>query len=148
MRIEVFGLAMEAPGVTAYLWSPWRCTVIETRLFEALTTIPNIEIEKEADEVRLHLNEPKQWKMALTNLSRVLKGWQEEATDAGAERRSWRWLIEGDVDANGYDHKGERSAFWLFARLSVERGGLGDSEKAEELDLNGFGLCVWAIDDE
>ena len=73
----------------------------------------------------------------------MLKGWQEEATDAGTERRSWRWLVEADVDANGYDQQNEKSAFWAFVRLSLDRGGPGESEKGEDIDLSGFGVCVW-----
>ena len=39
-------------------------------------------------------------------MCRVLKGWQEEA-DPGREKRTWRWLLEGDTDDSGYDHAGE-----------------------------------------
>jgi hypothetical protein len=148
MRVELFGLAMDAPGVTAYLWSPWRCSALEHKLFDSLTSLPNVEIEKEADEVRLHITDPKTWRAAVQNLSRVLKGWQEEGVDAGNEKRGWRWLIEGDVDADGYDHKGEKSAFWLFVRLALDRGGPGDGEKGEDIDLNGFGVCVWGQDEK
>ena len=55
--------------------------------------------------------------------------------------------MEGDIDTNGYDHKGEKSAFWLFLRLSMDRGGPIDGEKAEEFDLNGFGICIWGEDE-
>ena len=55
----------------------------------------------------------------------------------------WRWLIEGDVDASGYDHKGEKAAFWLFVRLALDRGGPGEPEKGEDVDLNGFGIRIW-----
>jgi hypothetical protein len=76
-------------------------------------------------------------------MQRVLKGWQEEATDAGAERRSWRWLVEADVDANGYDLHGEKACFWAYVRLALDRGGPGEVEKGEDIDLNGFGISVW-----
>ncbi len=147
MRVELFGLVMDAPGVTAYLWSPWRCAALEHKLFESLTGIPGAEIEKEADEVRLHITDAKGWRQAVQNMSRVLKGWQEEGVDAGNEKRGWRWLLEGDVDANGYDHKGEKAAFWLFVRLALDRGGPGEPEKGEDVDLNGFGVCVWGQDE-
>lgn len=143
MLVELFGLTMETPGVTFYLWSPWRCSAIEHKLFEAMSTLPNAKLEREPDEVRLHISDTKVWKQAVQNMSRVLKGWQEEGVDANNEKRAWRWLIEADVDANGYDHKGEKSAFWLFLRLSMDQGGPADEEKAEDLDLNGFGVCVW-----
>jgi hypothetical protein len=144
MQVDLFGLTMETPGVTFYLWSPWRCTAIEHKLFESLANLPNASLEREPDEIRLHIAEPKAWKLAVQNLSRVIKGWQEEGVDANNEKRSWRWLLEADVDSNGYDHKGEKSAFWAFLRLSIDRGGnLGEPEKLEDIDLNGFGVCVW-----
>jgi hypothetical protein len=143
MRVELYGLTMEAPGVTFYLWSPWRCSALEHRLFDALKGIPNATLESAPDEARLHVADAKGWKLAVQHLSRVLKGWQEEASDAGTERRGWRWLLESDVDANGYDMNGEKAAFWLYVRLSLDRGGPGDQEKGEDIDLNGFGVCVW-----
>src|SRR4051794_27585509 len=107
MRVELFGLAMDAPGVTVSLWSPWRCTALEHKLFDSLKGVTDAEVEIEPDEIRIQLSTEKQWKQATDKLVRVLKGWQEEAADAGAEKRSWRWLVEADVDASGFDHKGE-----------------------------------------
>lgn len=144
MRVDLFGLAMEAPGVTFYLWSPWRCSALEHKLFDSLKTVPNVNLEAIPDELRVHISEAKSWKVATQNLSRVLKGWQEEASDVGREeRRAWRWLVEADVDANGYDMQGERSSFWAYVRLSLDRGGPGEAEKGEDIDLNGFGIQVW-----
>ena len=34
MRVDLFGLVMEAPSVTLYLWSSWRCSAIEHKLYE------------------------------------------------------------------------------------------------------------------
>ncbi|HEY1191978.1 MAG TPA: hypothetical protein VGE74_30390, partial [Gemmata sp.] len=136
MRVDLFGLVMEAPGVTFYLWSPWRCSAIEHKLFDALKTVPNATAEAVPDEVRLHITEAKSWRAALQNLSRVLKGWQEEASDGGKdERRSWRWLLEADTDASGYDMQGEKASFWAYLRLSIDRGGPGEAEKGEDIDL-------------
>jgi hypothetical protein len=143
MRVDLFGLSMEAPGATIYLWSPWRCSLIEHKLFESLKGIPNAKFEIEPDEGRFHISETKTWKVVNERMTRVLKGWQEEGSDAGAERRSWRWLIEADVDQNGFDHKGEKTAFWCFLKLMVDRGGPGEEEKFEDFDLEGFGVCVW-----
>ena len=144
MRVDLFGLTMEAPGVTFYLWSPWRCSALEHKLFESLRAIPNANLEAAADELRIHITEVKGWKAAVQHMSRVLKGWQEEASDGGKdERRSWRWLMEADVDAAGYDMTGERANFWAYVRLALDHGGPGESEKGEDIDLNGFGVQVW-----
>jgi hypothetical protein len=143
MKVDLFGLTMEAPAVTFYLWSPWRCSALEHKLFESLRGIPSASLEAAADEIRIKITDPKAWKVAVQNLSRVLKGWQEEASDvAKDERRGWRWLLEADVDGAGYDMAGERSSFWAYVRLSVDRGGPGETDKGEDIDLNGFGVQV------
>ena len=93
MRVELFGLTFETPAVTFYLWSPWRAAALEHKLFESLKAVPNAAFEQNGDEYRLQLADAKGWRLAVQNMSRVLKGWQEEASDAGKdERRSWRWL--------------------------------------------------------
>jgi len=146
MRIDLYGLAFETPKATVYLWSPWRASALEHRLFEMVQQLPGLRPEKDADEVRIHITDPKSWRAALQGICRVLKGWQEEA-DAGSERRAWRWLVEGDTDEGGYDHQGEPACIWAFLRLLVERGGLEDAapDKFEEIDLNGFGVRIWPI---
>jgi hypothetical protein len=145
MRVDLFGLTMEAPGATVYLWSPWRCSQLEHKLFDALKGLPGAKYESEPDEIRLHVTETKAWKSVLERTTRVLKGWQEEASDTGTGKRGWRWLVEADTDANGFDFKGEKTAFWLFCRLSIDRTGPGDGgeDKYEDIDLEGFGVCVW-----
>ncbi len=40
MRIEMYGLVFEAPTVTFYLWSPWRSSALEHRLFEEIRSLP------------------------------------------------------------------------------------------------------------
>jgi hypothetical protein len=141
MRFEFYGLAFETPRVIFHLWSPWRATALEHRLFDALRLLPRAELEEEGDEHRLGLTDPKTCRMALQAISRVLKGWQEEA-DAGSERRTWRWLMEGDTDDAGYDHNGEPASLWGFLRVGLERGGPGEPDKGEDVDLDGFGLEV------
>ena len=148
MRVELYGLTMETPGVTFYLWSPWRCSALEHKLFDSVRGVSNVTIELTPDEHRIHLEDAKAWKASMQHLSRVLKGWQEEASDTGAERRAWRWLIETDVDANGYDMQGEKASFWAFVRVSIDRGGPGEAEKGEDIDLNGFGIRVWGMEGE
>jgi hypothetical protein len=141
MRFEFFGLVLETPQVTFYLWSPWRASALEHKLFEALRTLPRVQPEQGPDEIRLHITDPKTARAAVQAVSRVLKGWQEDA-DPGTERRSWRWLLEGDTDADGYDHQREPFCLWGFLRVSLEHGGPGEQEKAEDVDLEGFGIQV------
>ncbi len=142
MHVGFYGLAFETPQVTFHLWSPWRATALEHRLFEAVRGLPKVESEPAADEWRVRVSDPKTWKSALQAVSRVLKGWQEEA-DPAAERRTWRWLLEADSDSHGYDQYGERVSLWGFLRVSLERGGPGEPDKGEDIDLEGFGLRVW-----
>ena len=92
----------------------------------------------------MYVEDTKVWKAAVQGMERVLKGWQEEASEAGTDRRTWRWMLESDVDADGYDLNGEKACFWVYLRLALDRGGPGDSEKGEDIDLNGFGISVWA----
>jgi hypothetical protein len=146
MRVELYGLAFETPGVTFYLWSPWRASYLEHRLFDALRQLPNVELEKEADELRVQIADAKTWRAAVQTVARVLKGWQEEA-ESGAEKRSWRWMLEADVDCNGYDHAGEKAGLWGFLRLSLDRGNPGEEQKGEDLDLNDFGTQIWPQED-
>ena len=143
MRVDLFGLVMDGPGVTVYLWSPWRCSALEHKLFEAVKAIPGTKLESDPDELRLEIADSKVWKAAMQATSRVLKGWQEEAADGGTDKRSWRWLVETDVDAAGYDSHGEKANFWAYIRLALDRGGPNEPEKGEDIDLNGFGVQVW-----
>jgi hypothetical protein len=142
MRFDFYGLAFEAPRVTFYLWSPWRATALEHRLFDAIKSLPRVTPEEAPDELRLHVADPKTWRTALQAVARVLKGWQEEA-ETGSEKRSWRWLLEGDTDADGYDHTGAPASVWGFIRVGLDRGGVGEPEKGEDLDLDGFGLQIY-----
>ncbi len=147
MQIDFYGLTFDTPGVTFYLWSPWRAAALEHRLYDAVAALPRAESEREADERRTHVIDPKTWRAALQAVARVLKGWQEEA-DPGSERRNWRWLLEGDCDPDGYDHAGEPLSLWAFLRASVERGGPGEPDKGEDIDLEGFGLRIWGESDD
>ena len=143
MRLEFYGLVFEAPRVTCYLWSPWRASALEHRLFEVVRALPGVVVEQDAGEVRAHLSDAKTWKAALHGLCRVLKGWQEEA-DPGREKRTWRWLLEGDTDDSGYDHAGEPACLWAYLRVAVERGNIDEDDKGgEDVDLNDFGLRLW-----
>lgn len=145
MRIEFFGLVMEAPRATFYMWSPWRASAMEHRVFDAIRNLSGVVMEQEPDEVRVHVEDPRTFKQALTHVSRILKGWQEEA-EQGRERRVWRWLFEGDTDDSGYDHAGEPACLWAFLRLGLERAGnFEEAERFEEIDLNGFGLRIWPV---
>ena len=141
MQFEFYGLGFQAPRVSFYLWSPWRAAALEHKLFEAVRALPRVEVEESFDESRVHITDLKTWRTALQTLARILKGWQEDA-DPASERRRWCWLLEGDTDADGYDHTGEPVSVWGFLRLGLERGGLGEQEKGEDVDLDGFGLQI------
>ncbi len=142
MRVDLYGLAFEAPRVSFHLWSPWRASQLEHRLFEAVKKVPRVELEKGPDEWRLTVSDPKTCQAAIQAVTRVLKGWQEEA-DPGSERRGWRWLVEGDTDAHGYDHTGEVASVWLLVRVSLDRGAAGEPEKGEDVDLEDFSVRLW-----
>ena len=142
MQVDFYGLHFDTTHVTFYLWSPWRASSLENRMFESLTILPGVAIEKEEDEVRLHVRDTKTWKAAMLNLTRILKGWQEEA-EQGRERRAWRWLLEGDTDDHGYDHAGEPASVWGYLQLGLERGNFEEPEKMETVDLNAIGLRIW-----
>jgi hypothetical protein len=144
MRFDFHGLVFETPRVTFHLWSPWRSSAIEHRLFEAIRQLPRVAVEEAPDELRIHIEEPKVCRSALQAVARVLKGWQEEA-DPGSDRRSWRWLLEADTDADGYDLNREPVSLWGFLRLSLDRGGPGEPDKGEDIDLQGFGLQIHGI---
>ena len=146
MHIEFYGLAFEAPRVTFHLWSPWRAVALEHRVFEALRALPGVKATEAPDEWRLEVPDAKTWRAALLATTRVLKGWQEEAQPAD-EGRAWRWLLEGDSDAEGCDHSGEPVTLWGFLRLSLERGGPGEPDKGEDIDLGGFGFRIWGRSD-
>jgi hypothetical protein len=141
MRVDFFGLAFEAPRVTFFLRSPWRSSHLEHRLFDAVQNLPRAEREQVPDELRVHITDPKTWRSALQATTRVLKGWEEEA-DPASEKRSWRWMLEADANAAGYDHQGEPASLWCFVRLSLDRGGLGEPDKGEDVDLDGFGVQI------
>jgi len=141
MRFDFYNLSFETPRVVFHLWSPWRATALEHRLFETLRSLPRVQCEQADDEWRLPIDDMRTARSAVQAVERVMKGWQEEA-DAGAERRAWRWLLEGDTDAHGYDHTGAPVSIWGFLRVALERGGIGEPEKGEDIDLEGFGLEI------
>lgn len=143
MRIELFGLTFETPAASIYLWTPWRAAAIEVKLFESIARLPGLQIEKAPDELRIDLADVKLWRQAIQTVSRVMKGWQEEA-EPGNEKRSWRWLLEADTDADGYDHYGEKTSLWGFLRVSVDRGSPSEEPKGEDFDLDNFGFRIAA----
>src|SRR5262249_38408225 len=46
MRVDLYGLAFETPRVSFHLWSPWRASALEHRLFEVVRNLPRVEAEK------------------------------------------------------------------------------------------------------
>ena len=145
MHIDFYGLRFEASRITCYLWTPWRAAAIEHRLFNEVKQLPGVILETTPEELRIQFADEKTWKLALNNMSRLLKGWQEEATGAAKERRAYRWLFESDTDEHGYDHTNELACFWVYLRLGLEHGDMSDEEPAEWVDMNGFGLRFWPV---
>jgi hypothetical protein len=146
MRIDFFGLGLESPRVSVHLWSPWRSSALEHRLFEAIAETASQPAETFPEDLQIHIADSKTWKNALQAVSRVLKGWQEEADPGSGERRSWRWMLEGNTDANGYDHTGEAASMWAFVRLGLDRAEPGEPDKGEDIDLDGFGMQIWPLE--
>lgn len=142
MKFEFYGMVFETPRVTFYLWTPWRCALLEHKLFGAVQELPNVRREEGNDELQVHVEDAKTARAALVAVSRVLKGWQEEA-EMGTDRRTWRWLMDGDSNNDGFDHNGERFSLWAILRVSLDRGGPVEGEKGEDVDMEGFGLRVW-----
>jgi hypothetical protein len=143
MQVDFYGLKLDTTEVTCYLWTPWRASALEHRLFDAVRNVPGVGLEQEPDQLRAIIDNPKAWRNVLTAISRVLMGWQEEAADDHRERRAWRWLLEGDTDAHGYDHAGEPISLWGYLRLAIDRGSPEEAEKGEDIDLHGFGVRFW-----
>jgi hypothetical protein len=141
MRFELNRLVFDTPQIIIHLWSPWRCSQLEHQLFAAVSAVRGGQVTESADERTLIIKDENMSKQAFIAIRRVLKGWQEEA-EAGTERRVWRWLLEGDMDEAGYDHNGEPASLWCYLRVGLERGGFGEQEKGEDVDLDGFGVEI------
>ena len=145
MQIDFYGLTFEASRVTFYLYSPWKASALEHRLFNEVKQLPGVHLEQQHDELRVQVTDVAVLKQALLNMSRLLKGWQEEAAGVGKERRIYRWLIEGDTDEHGYDHANEVACIWIYLRAGLDRGDFDDAEPTEWLDLQSFGLRLWPV---
>jgi hypothetical protein len=145
MQIDFYSFRFEASRITCTLWSPWRASALEHRLFNEMKLLPGVHLETSADELCVQISDAKIWKQALANMSRLLKGWQEEAASAGKERRLYRWLFEADTDEHGYDHANEVACLWVYLRVGLDRGDLDEEETSEWIDLTGFGLRFWPV---
>lgn len=145
MQIEFHGFRFEASRITGYLKTPWRATAIEHRLFNEVKQVAGVHLETQPDEMRVQITDGKMWKEAVANMSRLLKGWQEEAAGAGKESRAFRWLFEGDTDDHGYDHANEVACLWIYLRLGLDRGEVEEGEPIEWIDLQAFGLRFWPM---
>ena len=82
MRVDFYGLAFETSRVTFYLWSPWRASALEHKLFDALRGLPRLQPEEGPD--------------ALREMNSFLDRW------AGSERApEIRWLRASLLAARG-----------------------------------------------
>lgn len=145
MHIDFYGFRFEAARITCTLWTPWRATALEHRLFNEVKQLPGVHLESAPDELRVQIADEKIWKQALANMSRLLKGWQEETAGTGKENRVYRWLFEGDTDEHGYDHANDVACLWVYLRVGLDRGDLEAEEQGEWIDLSGFGLRFWPV---
>lgn len=140
MQVNLMGLIFETPCVIIHLYSPWRATALENKLFESIRQIPGLQTEETQDDLLIQIRDLKIWKNVLENCVRILKGWQEDA-DLASERRFWCWLLEADVDADGYDHSAEPASIWVLIRAILERAEISpDVSKVEPVDLESF--CI------
>jgi hypothetical protein len=71
MRFDFYGLAFETPRVTFYLWSPWRATALEHRVFEAVRSLARVQFEETPDELRVQVTDPKTARQALRKKART-----------------------------------------------------------------------------
>jgi hypothetical protein len=108
-------------------------------------TAPRLHLETSPDELNVQIADVKIWKQALANMSRLLKGWQEETASTGKERRVFRWLFEGDTDEHGYDHANDVACLWIYLRVGLDSGEVDQEEPPEWIDLSGFGLRFWPM---
>jgi len=108
-------MVLDTPSVSFHLWTPWRASSLEHKLYEAVHGLPGAKEEKTNDELTTVYEDPKSFRLAVNAVARVLKGWQEEA-EMGQDKRSWRWLVDGDTNADGYDHNGEPFGLWGILR--------------------------------
>ena len=145
MQIDFYGFRFEASRITCTLWTPWRASALEHRLFNEVKQLPGVHLESSADELRVQIDDIKIWKQALVSMSRLLKGWQEEAAGTTKEQRIYRWLFEGDTDEHGYDHANDIACLWVYLRVGVDRGEVDAEEPSEWVDLSGFGLRFWPV---
>ena len=77
MRVDLYGITFETSAVTFYLWSPWRSSALEHKLFDAIRQLPHAVFEQAPDELRANVSEGKTVKQAILTVERILKGWQE-----------------------------------------------------------------------
>ncbi len=143
MQISLYSIKFIAQDITIYLWSPWRATALEHRLFDVCRNLPACKVEEEPDEWRIQLKDQASWQKIVQIIARVLDGWKEEANEIGREHRSWYWVIEAETDRNGYDSEGEPSSVWAYIQLGIEEGNPGEEKSSETLTLDGLSFRFW-----
>ncbi|MGF1578218.1 MAG: hypothetical protein ACFCD0_02520 [Gemmataceae bacterium] len=144
MRVELLGLAIETPKVSVSLWSSWKASQLETKVFNSIGQVPDLEKLERDDEMRLSFRTEQQWQAVMDRVVRVMKGWQEEAAGRN-EKRLWGWMIDGDRDAYGYDPMGEAACLWGWFRLFLERGDPGEFDKSEQVELQSLSFRFWPV---
>jgi hypothetical protein len=50
------------------------------------------------------------------------------------------------IDSAGYDHANEVASIWVYLRVGLDRGDMGDGDEPSEwIDLDGFGVRFWPM---
>lgn len=139
MEITFYQFCITTQKIAIHLYSCWRASQLEHKLFDSARTIVGKEPDRKDDSLVLTITAESTWNQLFQNWVRILKGWEEDAVP-GDERRRWRWVIEGDTDHYGYNHNGDNFALWVFLRTSIEHGEANAAESIDEFDLDALGI--------
>lgn len=73
MLINLTGLIFETPCLVVHLYSPWRASALENKLFENIKQLPGVVLEQAQDELIISIRDINTWKLALAACVRSRK---------------------------------------------------------------------------